>query len=271
MVASTTKRREAAPALDVPHNRELLEGLLTLPGSTGETYRRFHNYSVRNLGFLALQGCPPEPVATFKRWQELGRHVTKGQKAYSILRPIQVKVESEEPDEEPKRITKFKVVRALFAASQTAGDDLPPYVPREWDAERALSTLDITRGPFQSYDGNMGGYAVGRTIAINPVAPYPLRTTLHEMSHVEHRHTTLENLQLYQEHRGTYEFEAEASAYVVLNEIGGLDEETAAVSRGYVQTWLQDQRPEEKSLKNVLNVSSRILTAGYEPVENSKQ
>lgn len=259
---------ERKPSIDVPASQELLEGLLTLPGSVGETYNRWHRYSPRNIGFLALQGCPPEPIATYKRWSELGFHVRKGEKAYSILRPIQVKVpDKEEPDNEEKtRFAKrFKVVRALFHYGQVAGEgDLPPYTPPEWDLDRALKVLDIEQVPFASYEGNMGGYAVAKTIAINPVAPYPLRTTLHEMSHVEHGHTTSERLQEYQSHRGAFEFEAEASAYVCLNEIGELDEKTATVSRGYVQSWMKDEKPSEKSLRNVLNVSTRVLDAGYD-------
>lgn len=254
------------PSLDIPKSRELLEGLLTLPGSTGETYSRFHRYSPRNIGFLALQGCPPEPVATYKRWQELGRHVTKGSKAYSILRPINVKVETEEDShEEFKLIRRFKIVRALFAASQTAGVDLPPYEPPEWSVERALSRLGIEREPFENYDGNVGGYAHGNSIAINPVAPFPLRTTIHEMSHVTHGDTTPENMADYQQHRGLFEFRAEASAYICLNELGQLDEKTATVSRGYVQGWLKDEQPSEDNIKRVLNVSTKILNAGYEP------
>jgi antirestriction protein ArdC len=257
---------KTTPTLDIPKSRELLEGLLTLPGSVGETYNRFHRYSPRNVGYLALQGCPAEPVATYKKWQELGRHVLKGSKAFSILRPIQIKVETEDSsDEEFKLVRRFKIVRALFAASQTAGDDLPPYEHPEWSVDRALKELGIQRVPFESYDGNTGGYAVGNTIAINPVAPYPLRTTIHEASHVTHGDTTPENIANYQAHRGAFEFRAEASAYVVLNELGALDEQTASVSRGYVQSWMRDQTPPEDDFRRVLNVSTKILDAGYEP------
>lgn len=263
-------KSEPLPSLEVPKSRELLEGLLTLPGSVGETYSRFHRYSPRNVGFLALQGCPPEPVATFNRWKDLGRHVTKGQKAYSILRPIQIKVEDEK-SEQLRMIRRYKVVRALFAVSQTAGEDLPAYVPPHWSTERALEQLDIRQVPFASYDGNLGGYAVGREIAINPVAPFPLRTTVHEISHVAHGHTTPERLMKYQDHRGSYEFEAEASAYIVLNEIGALDEKTATVSRGYVSGWLNGERPPEDSVREVLNVSTKVLDAGYEKVNIDEQ
>jgi hypothetical protein len=262
----STNRR---PQLETPTNAALLEGLLTIEGSTGKTYRRFWNYSPRNIGFLALQGCPPEPVATYKRWAELGRQVQKGESAFSILRPITVKVEAKLPTEEDKQIRRFKIVRALFALSQTQGDDLPPYEPELWSSDQALKTLAIERIPFESYNGNIGGYAVGRSIAINPLAPNPLRTTLHEISHVEHGHTTPDHLAAYSGHRGQFEFEAEASAYVSLNELGELDEETASVSRGYVSSWMHNQQPSETSLKNVLNVSTKILKAGRsKPEEN---
>jgi hypothetical protein len=267
MTGPVMPRTETKPQLDIPASRELLEGLLTLPGSTGETYRRFYNYSPRNVGFLALQGCPPEPVATFKRWQELGRHVTKGSKAFSILRPIQVKVERE--DEETLLVRRFKVVRALFAASQTAGDDLPHYIPAHWDEDQALDRLDVTRVPFRSYEGNVGGYAVGRTIAINPVAPFPLRTTLHEISHIQNGHTSPENVELYREHRGTFEFEAEASAHIVLNEIGELDSQTAEVSRGYCQSWMGNEQPKESSIKKVLDTATIVLASGQVEVRDA--
>lgn len=258
-------RREPQPSPDVPQPSELLSSLIDIPGSTGETYSRLHRYSPRNLGFLALQGCPPQPVGTYGKWQELGRQVQRGEKAYAILRPIQVKVGGNEGDkegEEPKLIQRFKVVRALFALSQTKGEELPPYERPDWSVTRALGTLAIERVPFESYDGNIGGYAVGRTIAINPLAPYPLRTTLHEMSHVEHGHTTDEHLEQYQSHRGTYEYEAEASAFVALKELDELDNVTASVSRAYVQGWLRGEQPSETSVRNVLNVSTRILDAG---------
>lgn len=258
-------------SLDVPSSRELLEGLLTIPGSTGETYRRFWSYSPRNIGFLALQGCPPEPVATYAKWSELGRQVQRGEKAYSILRPIQVKVESDKADEPDKMIRRFKVVKALFAASQTAGEELPPYERPDWSVDQALDTLDIERVPFQSYEGNMGGYAVARTVAINPVAPYPIRTTLHEVSHVEHGHTTEDSIKEYQAHRGRYEFEAEASAHVVLKELGELDDETASVSRGYISSWMKGEKPSEASIRSVLNVATRVLAAGYKEDQDGEK
>jgi antirestriction protein ArdC len=267
MVMSDTLPRTS---LELPTSEELLSALFDIPGSTGETYSRLHNYSPRNLGFLALQGCPPQPVATYKRWKELGFQVQRGEKAYSILRPIQVRLKGEdEPDteqeEDPKFIRRFKVVKALFHYGQVAGDgELPPYVPRDWSVDRALDTLDIVRAPFESYNGNIGGYAFDRNITVSPLAPYPLRTTVHEMCHVEHGHTAPEGMKEYQTHRGAMEFEGEASAFVTLKEIDALDDETAQVSRGYVQSWMRNERPSEQSLRRVLSVATRVIEAGYE-------
>lgn len=263
---SETLQPVARPALELPTNEELLSSLFDIPGSTGETYRRFHNYSPRNLGFLALQGCPPSPVATYAKWASLGFHVKKGEKAYSILRPIQVRVEADEAsEEEHKFIRRFKVVRALFHYGQVAGDgELPLHEPRDWSVDRALQALDIERVPFESYEGNIGGYAVGRTIAVNPLAPNPLRTSVHEISHVEHGHTTGEGLGEYQTHRGAMEFEAEASAFVTLKEVGALDEATASLSRGYVQGHMRNEQPSERSLGRVLSVATRVIESGYE-------
>lgn len=247
-----------------PSDRQVLEALLTVPGNVGNTYSRFWKYSQRNLGLLALQGCPPEPVATYTRWTELGRQVQKGEKAYSILRPISIRVGDAENEDERKYVQRFKLVKTLFSLSQTQGEELPELETREWSAERALASLAIKQVAFELYDGNVGGYASGREIAINPLAPFPRKTLLHEISHVMHEHTTDERMAEYQSHRGLMEFEAEATAHLALNSIGELTEEAATVSRGYIQGWLQGNRPPATSFSNVLNKSSRIVTAGYD-------
>src|SRR5690625_5187382 len=140
--------------IDLPANRELLEGLLTLPGSTGETYSRIHRYSPRNIGFLALQGCPPEPIATYRKWAELGGHVKKGSKAFAILRPIMIRKKDEDGEPTDEMFRRFKIVRAIFPLSMTSGAELPPYEPPHWSKERALGALGVREVAFQEYDGN---------------------------------------------------------------------------------------------------------------------
>src|SRR5688572_2332603 len=108
---------------------------------------------------------------------------------------------------------------------------------------RAMSALAIRQVPFKSMDGNMQGYSVGQEFAINPVAVYPMKTRMHEIAHIALGHTTPEELAEYQLHRGHREFEAEGTAFLVVNELGQLNDDMARVSRGYVQGWLKDDRP----------------------------
>lgn len=254
--------------LEIPTSRNMLDTLLTAEGSVGQTYSRFHDYSPRNVAFLMMQGCPQEPVATYAKWKELGRQVQKGEKAYAILRPIQVRVAGEEVAgikvEDDQVFRRFKIVNALFAYSQTAGEELPEPQPRDWSVDRAMGSLGINLVRFNDFDGNKGGYARGRDIAINPLAPYPLRTKIHEIGHVEHGHTTDEGMQEYQTHRGRMEFEAEATSHLVLNELGELSDEIASVSRGYCQSWMRQEQPTETTYRRILNVSTTILKAGRE-------
>lgn len=253
------------PSLDIPKARESLEALLTLEGSSQGTYSRFYRYSLGNLAFLAMQNCPPEPVATFNKWKDLGRHVQKGEKAYSILRPINVKVETpDNSDEQFKMIRRYKIVRALFAVSQTAGQDLPPYEPPHWSKDRALKELDIEEGPFDCFDGNIQGFSHDRIVAVSPVAAYPFKTLIHEVGHVSLGHTTESTHEEYLAHRGHFEFEAESAAHLVLTELGATDHFNQAESRLYVQSWLRDEKPTEASMNKVIKTSDTIIRAGYD-------
>jgi hypothetical protein len=65
-----------------------------------------------------------EPVATYKRWQAIGRQVIKGSTAYEIVRPITIFKKNEEGEIESV-FTRFKTVRCLFTYSQTEGEDIP--------------------------------------------------------------------------------------------------------------------------------------------------
>jgi hypothetical protein len=148
---------------------ELLNDALTMPGSLGITYNRFYNYSFLNIILLYLQGVN-EPVATYKRWQEMGRQVKKGSKATSILRPIMRK-ETNDGGEEVQRLGGFKHVKCLFTVSETEGDELPEVAPPDWNPTAALAALDIEEVPFEHLDGNVAGYSIDRQFAINRSLP----------------------------------------------------------------------------------------------------
>ncbi|WP_437774048.1 hypothetical protein [Arthrobacter sp. KNU40] len=207
-----------------------------------------------------------EPVNTYKGWAALNRQVKKGSKAKVIYVPM-FRKELTEKGEEEKRLSGFKLVPSIFGVSETEGDDLPAYEPPHWSKERAMQKLGITQVPFSSIDGNVQGWSQGFNYALNPVAAYPFKTTIHEWGHITHGHTSDEGLQEYRTHRGLYEFQAESTAYLVLNELGSADQFNAAESRNYLQSWLQGEKPDDKSTKQVFVVADRIIKAGLEEPE----
>jgi len=213
-----------------------------------------------------------EPVNTYKGWLALGRQVRKGSKAKSIYVPM-FRKEEDKKGEEHERLSGFKLVPSMFGASETDGDDLPPYEPPEWSRDRALHALKITQTRYMLVDGNTQGYSSGREVAINPVAVYPFKTLIHELAHIVAGHTSEEQMAEYSKHRGLKEFEAEATAYLVMNELGALEQFNAAESRHYIQTWLasRDEKPDEKSIRRVFSTADKILRAGWPEPEEKKE
>lgn len=273
MTAATRRRPAARKSVSKPAAEatkldwnQLIETALTMPGSTGDTYCRFREYSWLNQVLLASQGVT-EPVNTYNGWLTLGRQVRKGSTAHRINRPIIVKSKNHvDENGDPTKLRLFKEVACLFTASQTDGDELPPAPVRGWVLQDALGVLAITQVPYESLDGNKQGHSIGRTFAINPVAVHPLRTTFHELAHIVLGHTTPGGLAEYQLHRGSFEFEAEATAYLLMHELGLLDEQSASHSRAYIQGWLRGvdgaERVSDGSIKAVFSAVTTILAAG---------
>ena len=257
----TTTTTEAKERLTTPPAwADVLASALELPGKAGDTYNRFYRYSIGNQVLLMMQGLF-EPVATYKGWQKLGRQVQKGSKAKSIYVPM---IRKEETDEGTtvEHLAGFKLVPSIFGVSETEGEELPPYEPPTWSKERALEALKVSETSFDVTDGNIQGYSYERTVAINPVAVYPFKTLIHELAHIAAGHTSPQKQMEYLTHRGLMEFEAEGTAYLVLNELGALEQFDAAESRAYIQGWLSGEKPADASIKHVFATADKILKAG---------
>ena len=254
---------------------DLLRQAVNEPGTLSAAYQQFHSYSLGNQLLAMFQcherGLKPGPMATFPKWKELGRHVKRGQKALTLCMPITVKRREAEADADSTdgadssaaTFVRFVYRARWFVLSQTEGDALPePDLPA-WDAERALTTLDVAEIPFDSTNGNTMGYARERAIAINPLNPLPHKTRFHELAHVLLGHTA-EGQQSDGEVTPRILRECEAEAVALLCcaalELPGLDE-----SRGYIQHWWgQGNAIPERSAQAVLKVADRILKAGAE-------
>jgi antirestriction protein ArdC len=248
-----------------PDRRELdwqalIETALTAPGHMGNTYSRFHQYSFMNQLLLLMQGVEG-PVATYQRWKAIGRQVLKGSKAAEIVRPITITKKNDDGEVESS-FTRFKFVRCIFGYNQTEGEELPPVETPGWDLDTALGRLDIRRVPFRELDGNIQGFSWGRNIAVNPVATDPLGTTHHELGHVVLGHTEPDKAAQYATHRGIFEFQAEATSYLTMHELGVMGEEQASESRAYIQGWICDERPNNLAIRQVFSATDQILRAG---------
>jgi hypothetical protein len=251
-----------------PKWSELLAKAVTEPGLISEAYTRFHGYSIGNrvaaIFQCAIRGIQPGPIATFQRWKELGRHVTKGSKAITLCMPVTVKAKDRESDgteDSPEaRRTLFVWRNNWFVLSQTEGAEyVPPALP-EWDRARALAALQIEVIPFTHVDGNTQGYARQRSIAVNPVAANPEKTLFHEIGHVLlHTAATGEMSDSERLPRDLREVEAECVALICLESLGLPG---AEYCRGYVQNWYGQQPIPETSAQRIFGAAEKILAAG---------
>lgn len=166
--------------------------------------------------------------------------------------------------EKEERLSGFKPMPCIFGNSETEGEELPPWEPPTWSKEKALETLGITEIPHGMIDPNCQGYSVRREVSVNPLARYPFKTLCHELAHVQAGHTSEEQIKEYSTHRGLYEFVAEGSAYLTLNELGALEQFDVAESRHYISTWLQGETRDDQSIKQVFSVADKIIRAGRE-------
>ncbi len=238
--------------------RAVLEQAMTMPGRLSDTYCRFHNYSLANQLLLWSQGVT-EPCAPFKTWKALGRIPVKGGARF-VRHPRPV-YEEDETGQRVVKFVRFVLRRSTFPYSNTVGPEIEwPQLP-QWDAQRALAALEITQVPYTMVDGNCQGYAVGRTVAVSPVAKSPLRTLLHEIGHVMLGHTTGGAESEGPCSRGVAEFQAESVAYLIAHELELVDW-SPEESRAYIQGWLGDEQVTDTHIRAVFSAVDKILKAG---------
>lgn len=254
-----------------PRWSELLASAVTRPGLLLEAYRRFHGYSLGNqlaaLFQCHLRNLPPGPIATLQKWNALGRSVRKGEKALVLCMPVTVRVKDDpsiapSPDR-PRTKTVFAWKPRWFVLAQTDGPDLPAAVPvGAWDEARALAALGIERLPFAHPDGNVQGYANGRSVAVSQLAQLPAKTLFHELGHVLLGHTTDPAADQPELPKSLVEAEAEAVALLCLE---ALELPGAEYARGYIQAWYGSGQPlPEASAARIFKAADTILRAGRE-------
>jgi len=268
-----------------PDWNALFEQALTQPGVMSKAYSVFHEYSLGNAFLAASQliarQLPISPIASYRKWLELGRQVKKGEKAIALVMPVTVKSKSKdegkdgggnEAGEPPGSArTIFILKNNWFALCQTDGAEYAQeVVTPKWDKVRALDALGITEQDFSSMSGNAQGYAIPneKKLAINPLAALPWKTTFHEMAHclLHSAEAQMADGELLQ--RCIKEAEAESVAYLCCAtlDLPGLEQ-----SRAYIQHWLgseeQSEEFKKKSAARVFSAANKILKAGTKTVK----
>jgi antirestriction protein ArdC len=245
---------------------ELLKEAVSKPGTILAAYSAFWNYSAGNqlLAFIQCRdrNIPLGPISTYNGWKKLRRQVRKGQKALALCMPVSFKkkVKDYHGEETETVRTAFVYRRNWFVASQTDGDDIETAPIPGWDRATALRALNVDQIPFDATDGNMQGYAVGTSIAINPVAAMPEKTTFHELGHVVLGHTegaTVNDGEALP--RSLREAEAESVALICLESHNLPGSEFC---RAYIQSWLAGAEIPERSAQRIFSAADKILKAG---------
>ena len=131
----------------------------------------------------------------YRQWQQVGRHVKKGEKAFPILVPmVKKRAEKDAKTGEEKEVScVYGFTSApVFGLEQTEGDPLPPPDPEVLAWLDDLPLLDVARQwglSVDAYNGRpgapLGKYRTGQGIALGV---RNLSTWAHEMCHAaDHR------------------------------------------------------------------------------------
>lgn len=237
---------------------------------------RFRARSFNNTVLIWVQhqaafeaGLVPEPfpsyVAGFRQWEQLGRHVEKGQRGYAILAPVSGRFASFTPKDSGswRRLGRSEKPRAgeavksamigvrpayVFDLSQTAGAEAPlPPVPSLLEGEAPSGLMEgLTRqveaagfaflsvpheGMIHGANGVTDFEAKQITVRTNMDPAAQVKTLAHELAHVRMHGPEREEAR---QHRGIGEVEAESVALMV-SAAHGMD--TSAYTIPYVSGW----------------------------------
>lgn len=259
--AREAKRQETQRKIAELHDRltAKVEEILTTGDWEGwlKVAAKFHAYSFNNVMLILIQRPDATAVAGYRRWQEMGRQVKKGERAIKIFAPTSRKRYVDDPtvpgvkqDKDGKLYLPYTgfVLVPVFDISQTEGDDID-LVPRPRPRVKAeLLTGDGENAVWTAVERTLinDGYTVefvdlGRTngqvtyktkrveIHKDRSGLQQLKTLIHERAH-----TLLHKDVDYLADRGRWEVEAESVAYIVM---GAMGMDSARYSFGYVAGW----------------------------------
>jgi antirestriction protein ArdC len=204
---------------------------------------RFHRYSAGNVFLIVLQRPDASRVAGYKKWQQLGRQVRRGEKGIGILAPVltYAHLVDDNGEETGKVQTAVHFTAAtVFDISQTDGEPLPPDPDWRGDGRHAqieslmvqyAHTLGI-KTTEQHYTAGPVGWTTPGAITYSDAGNVP-RTIAHELAH---RLSTQQRADL---GKDTDEPLTDLAAAIVCEHFGI---EVTASTAAYIATWTADPK-----------------------------
>jgi len=238
---------------------------------------RFRQYSFRNTLLILMQMPTATRVASYRKWQEVGRQVEKGERGLQIFAPMTRRREDAD-GKERTYLSGFRLV-SVFDVSQTSGDALPedPAHPvlLEGEAPEGLwqslaemvfdAGFTLQRGPSEHGENGFTRPSekivqVTEGLSDAQACKTLIHETAHMLLHCEDKALTEDAIL----HRNVAEIEAESVAYIVA-QVHGLA--TEAYSLPYVAGWSSGKTEQiAATADRVLRTAKQIL-AKTEPEE----
>lgn len=276
----TAAQREAAKAKVAGLHDKLAAGIAELTSTEQWTAwldmaSKFHDYSFGNVMLILSQRPDASQVAGYRKWQELGRQVRKGEQAISILAPRTGRCYTCNGEGDgctrcggSGRVLWFAAA-SVFDVSQTDGDPLPeaPVARLTGDDEHGWFARIVDRllpegwtVTLEAIPGETNGYCAHGEQKIvvdadlDPAAQ--VKTLVHELAHAAmHAPADVD----YSKDRGRCEVEAESVAYILL---GALDIDAADYSFGYVASWADGDLDVVEATGRAVSKQAKLMLDG---------
>jgi antirestriction protein ArdC len=205
---------------------------------------KLRKYSFNNVLLILTQKPDASAVASYKKWEELGRQVRKGEKAIKILAPSTYKKEVEKKDgsKEEQSGLYFRAV-PVFDISQTDGPDMPKLTSLLTGDDDGVFDLLLPYATVLGYtvsvcampDARNGDvHFEKKTIRISNTIDTKQRakTLAHELGHVILHSGEMDYDKVHE--RSHMEVEAESFAFCIMDAFG-ID--SSNYTFGYVAGW----------------------------------
>lgn len=210
-------------------------------------------WSITNKLIMLLLGNTTD-ARGYKQWQETGRHIKKGEKAFYILAPNTKKIKNEK-DEDEYIITGFRPI-PVFRYESTEGKEIPhhDYKPQELPPFLDVAEKMGIKVKWKPIHKNAYGYYRPWDKSIT-LCSQDYIVYFHELAHAVH--DTIEPLKNVDTNKA--EIVAELSAAVLTEMLGISGYEQQAYE--YIRTYTKGKKDKNViiSITNVLNTVQKVV------------